>query len=158
MSDQENDERQRSMTDKPGEVGYRRPPMRRQFKVSGNPKGRPKGAKNRKTIVQEVADETHSVIESGKRRKRSTLELALLRLRSLALEDKNVRAFGELHKLIEAYQPQETRDDVGYLVVPAELTPEEYIAMIKKVNHEIELRGPRHRSAGRNRTRSETQK
>ncbi len=131
MPNQESDERQWSMTDKPEEVGYRRPPMRRRSKTSGNPKGRPKGDRNRKTIVQEVADETRSAIENGKRRKRSTLELVLLRLRNLALEDKNVRAFGELHKLIDAYQPQQTRDDVGCLVVPAELTPEEFIAKMK---------------------------
>ena len=61
------------------------PPMCRRFKESGNPKGRPKGAKNRKTIVKTVADEMHSVTESGTRRRRSTLELVLLRLRIMAL-------------------------------------------------------------------------
>ena len=42
------------------EVGYRKPPTRRRFKESGNLKGRPKGAKNRKTIVRTVANEMHS--------------------------------------------------------------------------------------------------
>jgi hypothetical protein len=37
-------------------VGYKRPPVDRQFKPgqSGNPKGRPKGRKNLKTIVVEA--------------------------------------------------------------------------------------------------------
>ena len=109
-------------------VGYRKPPMKRRFKKSGNSKGRPTGSKNRKTIVKAVANEMHTLIEDGKRRRRSTLDLVLLRLRNLALEGKNDRAFEELHRLIKAYQPQETNDDVGYLVVPAEMTREEWVA------------------------------
>ncbi len=116
------------------EVGYQKPPTRRRFKKSGNSKGRPKGSKNRKTIVKEVANEMHSVIENGKRRKLSTLDLVLLRLRNMALKDKNVRAFEELHRLIKAYQPQATNDDVGYLVVPAEMTPEEWMAEQREKN------------------------
>ncbi len=109
-------------------VGYRKPPMKRRFKKSGNSKGRPTGSKNRKTIVKAVANEMHSVLENGKHRRLSTLDLVLLRLRNMALEDKNVRAFEELHRLIKAYQPQETNDRVGYLVVSAEMTQEEWVA------------------------------
>ncbi len=109
------------------EVGYRKPPTRRRFKKSGNSKGRPKGSRNRKTIVKEVANEMHSVTENGKRRKLSTLALVLLSLRNMALGDKNVRAFEEFHRLTKAHQPQATTD-VGYLVVPAEMTQEEWMA------------------------------
>ena len=126
MSNRENDGSERPPAHE--EVGYRKPPTRRRFKKSGNSKGRPKGAKNRKTIVKAVANEMHSVLENGKRRRLSTLDLVLLRLRNIALEDKNVRAFEELHRLIKAYQPQETNDDVGYLVVPAEMSQEEWVA------------------------------
>jgi hypothetical protein len=45
----------------------------------------------------------------------------------MALEGKNVRAFDEFHRLIKAYQPQATTD-LGYLVVPAAMTPEEWMA------------------------------
>ncbi len=118
------------------EVGYRKPPMRRRFKDSGNPKGRPKGAKNRKTIVRMVANERHTVHEKGKRRRRTTLEFVLLRLSKMALEDKNPRAFEEFHRLIKAYQPQEADDGLGYLVVPAPVTMEEAIAEGEKANEE----------------------
>ena len=38
------------------DVGYGKPPRSRRFKPgqSGNPKGRPKGAKNRDTILREL--------------------------------------------------------------------------------------------------------
>ena len=132
MLDRENDGSEQPPAHE--EVGYRKPPMRRRFKKSGNSKGRPKGSKNRKTIVKVVANETHTVLENGKRRRLSTLDLVLLRLRNMALEDKNIRAFEELHRLIKAYQPQETNDRIGYLVVPAEMSPEEWVAGQEELN------------------------
>ena len=126
MSDRENDGSGQPPAHE--EVGYGKPPTRRRFKKSGNLKGRPKGSKNRKTIVKAVANETHTVLENGKHRRRSTLDLVLLRLRNMALEDKNVRAFEELHRLFKAYQPQATNDRAGYLVVSAEMSQEEWVA------------------------------
>ena len=126
MSNRENDGSERPPAHE--EVGYGKPPTHRRFKKSGNSKGRPKGSKNRKTIVKAVANETHTVLENGKNRRRSTLDLVLLRLRNMALAEGNDRAFEELHRLIKAYQPQETNDDVGYLVVPAEMSQEEWVA------------------------------
>ncbi len=69
------------MTDKPEDkpstapnrnsVGYGRPPIQRRFKESGNLQGRPNGAKNRETIVKTVANEVHTIIEDGKRTRRT---------------------------------------------------------------------------------------
>ena len=132
MSNRENDGSERPPAHEV--VGYGKPPTRRRFKKSGNSKGRPKGAKNRKTIVKAVANEMHTLIEDGKHRRRSTLALVLLRLRNLALEGKNVRAFEEFHRLAKAYQPQATNDDAGYLVVPAEMTQEEWVARQEELN------------------------
>ncbi len=132
MSNRENDGSENPPAHE--EVGYGKPPTRRRFKKSGNSKGRPKGSKNRKTIVKAVANEMHSVLENGKHRKRSTLDLVLLRLRNMALKEGNDRAFEELHRLIKAYQPQETNDDAGYLVVPAEMTQKEWIARQEELN------------------------
>ncbi len=131
MSNRDNDGPERAPAQE--EVGYRKPPMCRRFKKSGNLKGRPKGAKNRKTIVKKVADEKHAMLENGKRRRR-----LLLRLRNMALEDTNVRAFEEFHRLAKAYQPQEADDHVGYLVVPAPLTNEEFVKHAEKTNVEAD--------------------
>jgi hypothetical protein len=51
-------------------VGYRRPPFRNRFKSgqSGNPKGRPKGAKNFQTVIAAELNGTMQVTENGKRR------------------------------------------------------------------------------------------
>lgn len=52
------------------EVGYGKPPSHTRFEKgqSGNPKGRPKGAKNFKTIVLEILNEKISVVENGRKR------------------------------------------------------------------------------------------
>ncbi len=117
-------------------VGYGKPPMKRRFKKCGNSKGRPRGSKNRKTIVKAVASEMHSVTENGKRRRLSTLQLVLLRLRNMALEDKNVRAFNEFHRLDKAYRPQVAGEPLGYIVLSADQTLEEHIAECEKANAE----------------------
>jgi hypothetical protein len=51
-----------------GAVGYRRPPRNRQFKPgqSGNPTGRPKGAKNFATALAEELDAPITATENGK--------------------------------------------------------------------------------------------
>ena len=109
-------------------VGYGKPPMKRRFKSgeSGNRRGRPRGSKNRKTIVRKIMNETHAVTEDGQRRRRSTIELVLLALRNRAVEG-NVRAFRAYKKYLEKYEPQDTHPNVGYLVVSATVTTEEFI-------------------------------
>ncbi|NQV43938.1 MAG: hypothetical protein HQ501_03475 [Rhodospirillales bacterium] len=107
------------------EIGYCKPPTRRRFKKSGNPNGRPKGSKNRKMIIKEIANEMHNVGQDGQRQ--SILNLVLRQLRNMALGGKNDRAFAEYHRLLQAYQPEVVGGDAGCLVAPAELTPEEWI-------------------------------
>jgi Family of unknown function (DUF5681) len=53
------------------EVGYGRPPRETRFAKgqSGNPRGRPPGAKNLKTLLSEALNEMVVVTENGGRRK-----------------------------------------------------------------------------------------
>ncbi len=78
-------------------------------------------------------NEMHAVTEDGRQRQRSTLELMLLALRNLAAAG-NVRAFRACMKFLAKYEPQDTHSNLGYLVVPAAITPEEAIAESEKLN------------------------
>ena len=62
-------------------VGYRKPPKHRQFKPgqTGNPRGRPKGAKNEATILRELLDvKKLEVRERGRARAVTVREAILL--------------------------------------------------------------------------------
>ena len=58
------------------EVGYCRPPKAHQFRPgkSGNPKGRPKGAKNEVTILRNILNRQIDSHQGGRVRKISVLE------------------------------------------------------------------------------------
>ena len=122
-------------------VGYGKPPLTRRFKSgqSGNRRGRPRGSKNCKTIVREIANEMHTVTEDGRLRRRSILEFMLLALRNRAAEG-DVRAFRAFRKYLAKYDPRETDSKLGYIVLSADVTPEEAIAEGEKANEEARAR------------------
>ena len=117
-------------------VGYGKPPRHSRFKPgrSGNPRGRPKGAASCKTIVQRLALQEHEVIEHGRKRRRTTLELVLIVLRMRAAEGK-ARALAELTDLLEKFEPGEFDPTKGaYIFMPeplseAELEADHYRSM-----------------------------
>lgn len=101
-------------TDKPYQVGYRKPPKHSQFKPgqSGNPKGRPKGVQSLSTEVVEILRTPVVVTENGKRRKVSTQGLSLRVLAQKALRG-DVRALAQLLELAARYnnEPPASRAD-----------------------------------------------
>lgn len=64
------------------DVGYGRPPRAHQFKPgrSGNPRGRPKGARNESTILRGILDRKILTQSGGRSKKISILEGILLRV------------------------------------------------------------------------------
>jgi len=102
--------------------GYGHPPKEHQFRSgedgNRNGKGRPKGSKNRKTIVREIACERHRVTENGRKVIRTTAELLLHGLRMQAFAG-NRKALKYYYGLLERHD--ETEDTTlrgGFLFLP----------------------------------------
>jgi len=76
------------------EVGYCKPPVANQFKHGNkaNPKGRGKGAKNRKIVIQDVMLEPVTVREGERTRQMPALEAVLKKTLSKALAGDNKAA------------------------------------------------------------------
>ena len=64
------------------DIGYRKPPRHTQFKKgqTGNRRGRPRGAKNLFTLLQEIASEKVRFTKNGRARAISRLEKTLRQL------------------------------------------------------------------------------
>ena len=116
-------------------IGYANPPIEHQFKPgqSGNPKGRSKGARDRRTVAREVANELHDVKIDGMPPRLSTLELVLLTLRDEAVKG-NVAAIQQVERLVSTYGPSQDSVTPGVLVAPETLSPEEWIARARERN------------------------
>jgi hypothetical protein len=69
------------------EVGYGKPPVHTQFQKgrSGNPKGKPKGRKNTKTMIRDIAFAPIEIQVQGKTQKITAYEATLMKLRQGAL-------------------------------------------------------------------------
>ena len=84
------------MTDEGGEkekIGYRRPPISTRFRKgeSGNPRGRPKGSRDRPPY-EAVLGQTVTVYLDGRKRRVSATEAFLLHLRKRALNGDSATA------------------------------------------------------------------
>lgn len=86
--------------DKKYKVGYGKPPKETRFKPgqSGNPKGRPKGAKNLSTVVRTELDEKIVITEGGRQRTVTKREALFKALLSTALKG-NVKATSAIIQL-----------------------------------------------------------
>jgi hypothetical protein len=90
-----------------GVVGYRRPPVNRQFKPgqSGNPKGRPKGSKNFVTTFAEVLSRPIKVRDrnNGKARTVSKLEVMIEAITNKAMAG-DPKAFATVIQFADKFQ------------------------------------------------------
>lgn len=113
-------------------VGKGKPPVKNQFKpgVSGNPGGRPKGAKGRRATAKRVLMEKHNADphRTGKPKQYSAIELTLILLKKLAASG-DQRAFKAFTNLERQFGPIDADEQkIGYIVIPEALTREEWEA------------------------------
>jgi hypothetical protein len=75
-------------TDSSSDVGYKKPPRDHQFKPgqSGNPRGRPKGAKSEAGILHALLHRKLNVREGGRTRQITVLEAIMMRFTDDALK------------------------------------------------------------------------
>ena len=108
-------------------VGYGRPPVATQFRPgqSGNPRGRPKGARNFSTVIASALGERVAVTENGRRTRITKLEAAIKQLvnRAAAGEARATALLIQLAQANEAKaaQPEAQRVGEADAIVMAEL-------------------------------------
>jgi hypothetical protein len=86
------------------EVGYRRPPRHSRFKPgqSGNPKGRPKGSKSLKTLLEGALSSSVTITENGILKKVALQELLFKAMIGKAVKG-DTRSTALLVKLMEQF-------------------------------------------------------
>lgn len=110
------------------EVGYCRPPLHSRFRKGErpNPNGRLRGARNRKTLVRRVAEESRDLRQEGELRRVSTLELVIRVVRNkAALGDR--KAFRLCNQLLGRLEEPHNQVPKGVLILGEKLTEEEWI-------------------------------
>jgi hypothetical protein len=82
------------------EVGFKKPPRENQFKPgqSGNPRGRPRGAKSTRTLFMETGNEKVKIIENGTPKNIPRREVMIRRLYDEAMRGN----FRMIHTILQA--------------------------------------------------------
>ncbi len=92
-------------------TGYGKPPKRSRFQKgrSGNPKGRPKGQKNKGSVVREVIERKVTIRKNGKTRTVTVFEALVESMVSKALNG-SINDQIKLIHLIDKHVPEKLED------------------------------------------------
>jgi len=118
-------------------VGYSKPPRATQFLkgVSGNKKGRPKGAKNIATQLLEALNEEVTVRENGKLQHVSKLELMFKQLADQGA-DGDLRALNMILQRVDFAQNRATAEKADVLDEPEQEVAQAIIERIRNAPQE----------------------
>jgi hypothetical protein len=95
------------------EVGFGKPPQQSRFRegVSGNPRGRPKGALNKRTILSRTLREKVVINENGKRKRITKREALYKQIVNKGVSG-DLKAAVEVIKLDSASEAQELDEPI----------------------------------------------
>ena len=96
---------------------------------SGNSKGRPRGSISLTKLVQKVANTKYRVLIDGVFRRETLRDLIILKAEALALSG-NAGAVALMRDLFGLAIPPDPPEGSSFLVAPASLIPEEFIARV----------------------------
>ncbi len=118
------------------EVGYGKPPKASQFPPgkSGNPKGRPKGAKSAQDIWLEVFLKPVTVTHNGKTTKKPVIIALAWKLIAAAMKGEDLKALKLALETYAKYAGTGDPNSIAKLMAgqsPFELTPEEMESISK---------------------------
>jgi hypothetical protein len=152
-----------------GKVGYKRPPVKSQFRKGqcGNPRGRRKGQRNLRTVLDEVLCQTVAVKQEGKARRMSKGEALIQMLLNKAHQgdSRATKAVLELSEKIGRIETAELklggRGNYEFMLVPGiAASSEEWQREIANRDEAAALREPSMNSpnafVGRNRSSPNT--
>lgn len=94
---------------------------------SGNYKGRPRGSVSLSRLTRKVANATYRVAIDGISQRRTLLELLILKIQAMALNG-NAGAASLMNDLFGLAIPPEPPQGCGFLLVPAPVSMEEFMA------------------------------
>jgi len=119
-------------------VGYKRPPAHTRFRQgqSGNPRGRPRGSKSLKSILQNELDRRINITENGKRKKVSVSEALVKKQIAKALGDSD-RARDKLFDMVLRH----ALDGDGQASATSSGDEEKFLALMKAIASQPEGAG-----------------
>ena len=94
-------------------------------------RGRPKGAKNVKTILRALAHEKHTIREADETLTLTTVDL-LFRMLAIKAMQGDIQANKFMDRFLERQSPPS--NNAGYLVVPEDMSLEEFAVRADKLN------------------------
>jgi hypothetical protein len=114
--------------ERPGDVGYGKPPQHSRFRPgqSGNPRGRPRDARNSSTIVREALTAKVKLRENGRTRSIAKVEVAMTQLANKAAGG-DLKAIG---MVLGLYRDVEADASNRSQVVPLDSADREILAML----------------------------
>lgn len=120
------------------DIGYRRPPTKTQFKKgdSGNPKGRPKGSKNVRTVLEQELAKPITITENGRKKTVPRLDAIVKRMVTEALQG-DQKSRNTIFRMLDHAAPETVAETVAERVDQLEAERHRHVTEAVKIAEAI---------------------